>query len=57
VTIIFNVVDIERTRAFYGEHLSIRFECHDDADGTDPFPSLYPLRGGVRSFCDARNGW
>ena len=34
VTIIFNVADIERTRAFYGEHLGIRFERYDEEDGS-----------------------
>lgn len=33
VTIVFNVSDIERTRAFYGEHLGIRFEGCDGEDG------------------------
>jgi predicted enzyme related to lactoylglutathione lyase len=32
VTIIFNVADIERTRAFYGKHLGIEFERIDDED-------------------------
>ena len=30
VTIIFNVSDIERTRAFYGTHLGISFERYED---------------------------
>jgi predicted enzyme related to lactoylglutathione lyase len=34
VTIIFNVADIERTRAFYGEHLGIQFEHHSEEDGS-----------------------
>lgn len=33
VTIIFNVADIERTRAFYREHLGIAFERYDEEDG------------------------
>ena len=34
VTIIFNVADIERTRAFYGEYLGIQFERYDEEDGS-----------------------
>ena len=34
VAIIFNVADIERTRAFYGEHLGIRFDRYDEEDGS-----------------------
>jgi glyoxylase I family protein len=34
VTIIFNVTDIERTRAFYREHLGIQFERYDEEDGS-----------------------
>lgn len=34
VTIIFNVADIERTRAFYREHLDIEFERYDEEDGS-----------------------
>jgi len=34
VTIIFNVADIERTRAFYGQHLGIQFERYDEEDGS-----------------------
>ncbi|HEJ1943236.1 VOC family protein [Pseudomonas aeruginosa] len=34
VTIIFNVADIERTRAFYGEYLGIQFERYDEKDGS-----------------------
>lgn len=34
VTIIFNVADIERTRAFYREHLGIQFERYDEEDGS-----------------------
>ncbi|MBN7787043.1 VOC family protein [Ponticoccus gilvus] len=34
VAIIFNVADIERTRAFYSEHLGIQFERHDEEDGS-----------------------
>lgn len=34
VTIIFNVADIERTRAFYREHLGIAFERYDEEDGS-----------------------
>ncbi|MFT3939332.1 VOC family protein [Rhodopseudomonas sp.] len=34
VTIIFNVADIERTRAFYAEHIGIEFERYDEEDGS-----------------------
>jgi glyoxylase I family protein len=34
VTIIFNVADIERTRAFYRDHLGIQFERYDEEDGS-----------------------
>lgn len=34
VTIIFNVADIERTRAFYGEYPGIQFERYDEEDGS-----------------------
>ena len=34
VTIVFNVADIQRTRAFYGENLGIQFEQHDQEDGS-----------------------
>ena len=34
VAIIFNVADIERTRAFYGEHLGIQFDRYDEEDGS-----------------------
>lgn len=34
VTIIFNVADIERTRAFYRDRLGIQFERYDEEDGS-----------------------
>lgn len=34
VTIIFNVSDMERTRAFYSEYLGIQFERYDEEDGS-----------------------
>jgi glyoxylase I family protein len=34
VTIIFNVADIERTHAFYRDHLGIAFERYDEEDGS-----------------------
>ncbi|WYX30849.1 VOC family protein [Achromobacter denitrificans] len=34
ITVVFNVADIERTRAFYSKHLGIQFERYDGEDGT-----------------------